>query len=126
MEKNNFVLTRETKVEFGIPFTRIKAARDLPCGVKKGELGGWVSGDARVCGDAHIDSASAIIVLCIAIKYSVTVTRKYLFIGCKMFKREKAVKFTSKDAAKLGLPKQYFQAYKMMILGAMKLVKDKK
>lgn len=51
---NNFELTNEVKFEFGVKFYRIIAARDLPCGVKKGDLGGWVSDNARVSDNAWV------------------------------------------------------------------------
>ena len=64
-----FVLTSEKKVEFGVELHRIKAVKAIPSiGVEKGELGGWVekkanlsqegdswvSGDARVFGNAEV------------------------------------------------------------------------
>jgi carbonic anhydrase/acetyltransferase-like protein (isoleucine patch superfamily) len=85
-----------------------------------------VSGDARVYGDAIIDSLSAIIILVIAMKYSVTITRQYVAIGCQTFKREDIKNITPDQAAEKGLPKEFLEGYRQMILGAMKLVKRKK
>jgi DNA-binding ferritin-like protein (Dps family) len=56
-------------------------------------------------------------------KYSITVTKNLIFIGCKMFETKKALKITKKQAEELGLPKEYYQAYKEMIKGALRIVK---
>ena len=147
--KNYFKLTEEKKELFGHVLFRIEATIDLPVhGVKKGDKGGWVEkesnisgnawvsgdarvsgdahvyGDASVSGDAHIDSISAIIVVCIALKHSITITRKYIFIGCKQFTRKEALKITKKKAQELGLEKEYYTAYKTIVKGALLLVKE--
>ena len=82
-----------------------------------------VFGDAQVYGNIICNSISSVIVFCIAMKYSVTVTKKFVFIGCKMFETKKALKLTKKQAEKLGLPKEYYQAYKDMIKGALRIIK---
>lgn len=90
----------------------------------------WVYGnalvysDSWVSGNIHVDSVNAIIVLCIAMKHSVTVTRKHVQIGCRLFKRSKILKFSKKNAAKRGIPEELYDGYKQMIRGAMKLVKS--
>lgn len=86
----------------------------------------WVYGDAWVSGNARVDSASAIIVICIAMKYSVTITRSLIFIGCKSYRRDEVKLLTEDLAEKDGLLKQYYKGYRQMILGAMKLVKPLK
>lgn len=83
-----------------------------------------VYGDAQVYGDAVIDSLSAIIVLCIAMKYSVTITRKTIQVGCTLLQRAQIKSMTATKAEKLGLPKELFKGYKQMILGAMKLINE--
>lgn len=143
-----FKLTSETKISItGETLYRIEATQDVPAtGVKKGDRGGfvstlmvsgnarvsgnaWVYGDAQVYGDAwvsgsvHVDSIGAIIVLVIAIGYSVTVTRKNVQIGCKLFKRSELFKIPKEDAIEMGIPEELHQGYKQMIKGAMKLVK---
>jgi len=40
-----------------------------------------------------------------------------------MFETKKALKLTKKQAEKLGLPKEYYQAYKDMIKGALRIIK---
>ena len=82
-----------------------------------------VYGNAKVGGNAQLDSISSVIVICIAMKYSITVTKNLVFIGCKMFETEKALKINQKQAVELGLPKEYYKPYMEMIKGALKLVK---
>jgi hypothetical protein len=79
-----------------------------------------------VHGDAHIDSADAIIVLVIAASCSVTVTRKLIFAGCQTIKRSEVKSLTRKKFVALGGKAEYYIAYREMVLGAMKLVKSKK
>jgi hypothetical protein len=98
----------------------------------------WITGNAQIFGDARIngdawihddaivDSKAAVIVLCVPKIFSVTVTRKLIFIGCKVYDRKTIKKMTPERAAKAGLPKEYFKSYKQMILGAMLLVEEKK
>lgn len=138
---------------------RIEAIQDIPAiGVKKGDKGGFVSsetvdgyarvsgnaqvsGNARVYGNAqvygnawvsgpvHVDALGAIIVLVVVLKYSVTVTRKHVQIGCQLFKRSEILKITKEQAVEKGFPAELYDGYCQMIKGAMKLVKrspDKK
>jgi len=56
-------------------------------------------------------------------KYSVTITKKLIFIGCKQFTHLEIKKITTKQAENLGLEKQYYKVYKEMILSAIKLLK---
>lgn len=53
---NNFEFTGETKVNLlGVTLFRIKATVEIPKhNVKVGDLGGWVSGDAEVYGNAWV------------------------------------------------------------------------
>jgi hypothetical protein len=56
-------------------------------------------------------------------KYSVTITKKLIFVGCQSFETKNIKRITSKQAEKLGLPKEYYKPYKDMILAALKLIK---
>jgi hypothetical protein len=70
-----------------------------------------------------VDSLSAIIVITIAAKYTVTVTKKHIQVGCQLFTHAKALKMTKKQAEEKGLAKEYYDAYRVMIKGALKLIK---
>ena len=143
--KLTFKLTSETKISItGETLYRIEATQDIPERfVTKGQKGGfvssektkfgdarvsgnaWVYGDAQVSGNAVVDCVSAIIVLVIAMKYSVTVTRKYVQIGCQLFERKKALKMSKEEAKAAGLPEEYYDGYRLMVRGACRLVKRK-
>ena len=84
-----------------------------------------MSGNARVSGNAHIDAIDAIIVLIIAASWSVTVTGKLIFAGCQTIKRSEVKKMSVKKFVEIGGKKEYFKAYKVMVLGAMEIVKEK-
>jgi hypothetical protein len=64
--------------------------------------------------------------LVIAASYSVTITRKVIFAGCQMIKRSKVKDMTVDEFVKIGGKREYFKAYRQMVLGAMKLVKPNK
>jgi carbonic anhydrase/acetyltransferase-like protein (isoleucine patch superfamily) len=85
-----------------------------------------VFGDAQVSGDAKIDSLDSIIVLTIPTSYHVTVTRDMIFAGCKSVKRSHVKNMTCQEFVEMGGKKEYFKAYKEMVLGAMKIVRKRK
>lgn len=124
----NFKLTTEIKINiFGETLFRIEAIKDIPSkNVKKGEKGGFVSSLRVKNGDAQVDAIDAIVVLIIAASYSVTVTRKLIFAGCKIIPRHKVKSMTKQDFVELGGKEEHFVAYKKMVLGAMRLVKSRK
>jgi len=82
-----------------------------------------VFGDARVYGDAHIDCASAILWITLGGFYTATITKKLIFIGCQKFTKKQILKISKKDAINKGLPKEFADRYRAMIIAAMKLVK---
>jgi len=84
-----------------------------------------VYGDAQVYGDAHIDCATAILWITLGAFYTATITRKHLFIGCKKFTREEVKYMKKQDAINHGLPKEFANKYRKLILAAMKLVSEK-
>ena len=134
---------------------RIEAIEDIPAaGIKKGDKGGFIaslevkgnariSGNARVSGDAQVsgnarvsgnaqvsgnaivDSLSAILTIQVSMKYSITVTRKHVQVGCQLFKRSEVKTMTKAKAEKLGLDSKFYEGYMGMIKSAMKLVKEK-
>ena len=53
MEKH-FKFTGKTKVEFGITFNQIQAIKNLPCGVKRGDIGGWIESKHQLYGNAWV------------------------------------------------------------------------
>jgi len=111
---NKYKLTK-TKEAFGITLYRIKALKDFG-DVKKGDLGGWiekeenlsqenfcwVSGDARVFGNAW---ATKKVINLIGLGYVVTITDNYMQIGCENhpfeywlnLKKEDILKMDGKD-----------------------------
>jgi carbonic anhydrase/acetyltransferase-like protein (isoleucine patch superfamily) len=86
----------------------------------------WVYVNARVYGNAKIDSLDSIIVLTIPSSYHVTVTRDMIFAGCKSVKRSHVKNMTCKEFVEMGGRKEYFRAYKEMVLGSMKIVRKRK
>lgn len=149
MIEKHFKLTAETKVLLGVTFHRIQATKDLPIhGVKSGDLGGWVqkeslvsgnawvfgdahvygnarvSGDAWVSGNAWVDSASAILCLTFAAFYTVTITRKYIFIGCNKYTREEIRKVSKNEAVSKGLKEEHYKPFRQMVLWGMRTVKE--
>ena len=137
-----FEFTGETKVWCGITLKQIRATKDLKCGVKKGDVGGWIEkeaqvsgnawvygdarvyGNARVYGDARVESAGAILWLTIGAFYTVTLTRKLIFISCKSWTRSEARKLTQKQAMDAGCPEHLFKPLKQMVLWGMRIVKE--
>ena len=83
----------------------------------------WVSGDAQVSGDVIVDSLAAILVIIVAVKYSVTITREHVQVGCQLFKRSEIKSMNKAKAKKLGLEPEFYDAYIGMIKAGMKLVK---
>jgi hypothetical protein len=49
-----------------------------------------------------------------------------IFAGCKTVNRSQIKNMTEKQFINIGGKKEYFKAYRQMVLGAMKLVKPKK
>lgn len=91
-----YELTAETKVAFGVTFHRIKALIDISIwGVVKGDLGGWVqkvenldqdtnawvSGDARVFGDARVSGMEA---LCAFVGFGSAFRQTTAYLDAKM------------------------------------------
>jgi len=83
-----------------------------------------VSGEAQVYDDAHIDCASAILWITLGGFYTATITRKLIFIGCQKFTRKELKELKKEDAIKRGLPKEFANRYRKMILAALELVKE--
>lgn len=126
MSEKHFEFTGETKVWLGITLNRIRATKDLPkFGVKNGGLGGWVEKESQIYGDAHVDSPSAILWITLASFYTVTVTRKLIFCGCKTIKRSELKSITEEKAVEMGMPRELYPHYMKMVRAAMKVVKRK-
>jgi hypothetical protein len=148
--ERNYELTTETKVVFGITLYRIRAIKDIPtANVKSGELGGFIQstetlfgnaqvygdaqvagnarvyGDAWVAGNAQVDCKDAIASFLFSAGFIITITRKNVQIGCTTFKRSEALKLTKEQAIAKGLPKEHYEAYRLIVRGACKLVKRK-
>ena len=85
-----------------------------------------VSGNAQVSGNAIVDSLSAILVVVVAMKYSITITRKHVQVGCTLFKRSEVKTMTKTKAKNLGLDPKFYEGYMGIIKAGMKLVKEKK
>lgn len=79
----------------------------------------WVSGKVKVC------SKDAIINIVLPSRYSITVTRKHVQIGCKLYKRTEVLKITEEQAKSEGFSSEEFNNYRMLIKAAMKMVKRK-
>jgi hypothetical protein len=84
-----------------------------------------VSGNARVYGNANIDCAAAILTIAIGAFYTVTLTRKALFAGCKTIERKNWKKITQRQAIELGCPKELYKPLKAMVLAGAQIVKEK-
>jgi len=88
-----------------------------------------IYGNAKLCGNAEVhrdtvlNSESGLIVITIPGRFSITVTKKLIFAGCKTFDSEKIKDITKKEAENLGLEKEFYKPYKDMVLAAIKLVK---
>lgn len=93
--KKHFKFTGKTKTEFGVTLCQIQATKDLPNGIKKGDIGGWIEkeenlsdnawvlGNARLSGNAKIESQKDIISVSMY-PHNVTVTPQNIVVGCKM------------------------------------------
>lgn len=101
-----FELARETEKEFfGIKMFRVRALISFS-GVSKGDLGGyvqkgknlshygnaWVSGDARVCGDAHKSPLNII-----GTKYNITISDDQVVWGCRKMTFDEIKSFQYSD-----------------------------
>lgn len=85
----------------------------------------WVSGNAMVSGKVKVCSKDAIINIVLPSKYSITVTRKHVQIGRKLYKRTEVLKITEEQAKSKGFSSEEFNNYRMLIKTAMKMVKRK-
>ena len=82
-----------------------------------------IYGNAQISGDAHVECASAVLLISIGGFYTFTMTRKYLFAGCKQIERKLWKKITLKQAVEMGCRKELYKPLKAMILEAAKIVK---
>ena len=111
-----YELTSNTKTIYGITLYQIKALTDIPSiGVKAGDLGGyiekednlsqlgtcWMSGDARVFGDAWVYDSAQVYGLCTrtplhisGLQWPVTITDNLMTIGCQTHSHTAWLEFT--------------------------------
>ena len=133
---DKYELTSETKIVFGKTLYRIKALIDFST-VKAGDLGGfiekeanlsqagkaWVSGNARVFGDAWENSPLQIQ----GTKHFFNVCAKgFIHIGCNKLSFEKWQKNYRRIGKKHGYSDEQIMEYGMYIKLAIKLYTDDK
>lgn len=82
-----------------------------------------VYGDAQVFGDDIIDNVDSIVNIIIPTKYSITITKKYVYIGCKQFTREEMKKSQLKYALENRFTEEEYRMYKKLIRVGMLTVK---
>jgi hypothetical protein len=97
MQSEYFILTKETKINIfvGIKLYRIKCIKNFKY-AQKGDLGGWVSDNARVSGNAWVSGDARVygddiinysVINIITDKWSITFGT-HVTIGCKRFSIE--------------------------------------
>jgi hypothetical protein len=77
----------------------------------------------RLFKDVKVNSSGKIINIMTTKTFSVTITKDYVFVGCKAYKTNEISKITEEQAYKDGLPKKLFSDYKSMILSTIKFIK---
>jgi len=82
----------------------------------------WVYDNARVSGKARVISPQCIIHLQIGSNFHVTILRRQVQIGCKVFTRDQIKAITASRAEEYGLRRSDYIPYRKMILGAMRLI----
>jgi len=82
----------------------------------------WIYGDAQIYGDAHVDCLGAIFWFTVTTFYTVTITRKLIFIGCKQIKRTEVKTMTKEKAVSMGMPEHLYDPVLRMIKAGMKIV----
>ena len=151
-EHKHFKLTKEVKIFDGITLYRIQATKDLPNGVKKGDLGGyveklenldgnaWVYGDARVYGDAWVSgnvrvygnakvSSRTELLFITTRQFTITITPQNISIGCELFERKGKntfLKLYKTVAKKHNISKEDVEMFKDAIKFGLKHVKGEK
>jgi len=105
--------------------------------ISNGELGGyieseknlsqvsgnaWVYGDARVSGNAQVSSSFEIMHIPTGLKWSVTMTRQNVSIGCHLKTYKEWISLNEADAKQYGLDGTAFKHYKLLLKRLRKIM----